>query len=376
MGRLALRLAFLALVALVLLGLVEIALRVCYPSLGRLTGEHVYESDAELGFRPRPGASGVFFNGVPFTLNSLGLRGREIGERRPGTPRVFCLGDSFTAGKGVRDGESFPDVLERELCRRLVDRPVEVVNGGVIAYGTDQQAGLLRRLGPALRPDVVVVAFFVGNDFGDNLASGELGVYGGYLVRSKSLAGSDTILGRLRLFAKLTVGEMYLVNAMKSLSPAYRPIETGSPYCRLLVEREANSLFCFRREGEPHGLPEAAIERTRRLLVEIARDSRVLGASPVLLVLPDRLQVEAELLAAVLEQANASRESLDLSRPQTVLEGMAAALGMPCLDARGAFREGPSGRYFLECDTHFNAAGHEAVGVFLAEGILRSGALP
>ena len=58
--------------------------------------------------------------------NALGFRERRMpGPAAPGTLRVVALGDSFTQGYGVADGERFTDLLERALARRDA-RPVEV----------------------------------------------------------------------------------------------------------------------------------------------------------------------------------------------------------------------------------------------------------
>jgi lysophospholipase L1-like esterase len=52
---------------------------------------------------------------VEFRYNALGFRDREWGEKRPGVRRVIVLGDSFTEGWGVREGDTYPRRLERLL---------------------------------------------------------------------------------------------------------------------------------------------------------------------------------------------------------------------------------------------------------------------
>jgi lysophospholipase L1-like esterase len=102
----------------------------------------------------------------PVAMNSLGLRGPELGPKSAGTKRILCLGDSLTYGQGVADDETIPAGLEAELNELSAgDSSVrwETVNAGHRAYATHQELGLLRELGPTIQPDVVVV-FWYWND--------------------------------------------------------------------------------------------------------------------------------------------------------------------------------------------------------------------
>ncbi len=95
------------------------------------------------------------FAGRTLSTNSLGLRGaREYAPAPPaGRTRVLLLGDSFTFGDELSDGETFAERLQ-EL------RPdLEVMNFGVHGYGHDQMLILLREHGLPLRPAVVVLLF-------------------------------------------------------------------------------------------------------------------------------------------------------------------------------------------------------------------------
>lgn len=95
--------------------------------------------------------------------NSMGLRNPEIpdGPRRGGR-RILVLGDSVSFGYGVDEGESWPRVLERLLEEKRGEggAPVEVVNAGVLGYGTYQEAETLREFGPRLVPDLVLLQFY------------------------------------------------------------------------------------------------------------------------------------------------------------------------------------------------------------------------
>ena len=92
-------------------------------------------------------------------VNSLGLRGPELGARRPGEQRVLFLGDSLTYGQGVGDDETVPAALEAAL-RARTGADWTVVNAGLRAYGTEQELALLEELGARIDPDVVLLGWY------------------------------------------------------------------------------------------------------------------------------------------------------------------------------------------------------------------------
>lgn len=77
-----------------------------------------------------------------------------------GRPKIVCFGDSLTAGYGTEPGESYPDVLQRNLNQ--AGYKYRVVNEGI--SGNTTKDGL-SRIGRVLdmHPAIVVVEFG-GND--------------------------------------------------------------------------------------------------------------------------------------------------------------------------------------------------------------------
>ena len=77
------------------------------------------------------------------------------------TPIVVALGDSLTAGPGLRQEEAYPAVLQERI--RSAGYPHRVVNAGVSG---DTSADALRRLEAALVPDTAVLIVAVGANDG------------------------------------------------------------------------------------------------------------------------------------------------------------------------------------------------------------------
>jgi len=127
--------------------------------------------DPLLGWKNIPGLEFVTY-GKKGKINSKGLRSPEYSyKKEAGSSRVLVLGDSFAWGFGVSDEELFSRVLEKKL--REKNPRVEVINGGVSGWGTDQELLFLEEEGYKYSPDKVVLMFFLWNDLWNNIAANQ-----------------------------------------------------------------------------------------------------------------------------------------------------------------------------------------------------------
>jgi hypothetical protein len=130
--------------------------------------------DFNLGWVGRSGAEGWYFDeGEAYVrINRDGVRDREHSiAKPPAAVRIAVLGDSFTEALQVPKEKTFWSVMERDLssCPQLGQkRTVEALNFGVSGYGTGQELLMLRQKVWKYSPDVVLLAFFAGNDLADN----------------------------------------------------------------------------------------------------------------------------------------------------------------------------------------------------------------
>jgi len=156
-------------IAGVLLGLAvaEIGLRV-----SGIAPPEVRAYDPVRGWQLKPGAFGLQRSegNAKVTINSDGFRGPEVTMAKPpGTIRVAVVGDSFTEAMHVPYEETFCAIVERELSQcSFGGQRVQVLDFGVSGYGTGQELLTLRQQVWRYSPDVVVLAFFAGNDVTDN----------------------------------------------------------------------------------------------------------------------------------------------------------------------------------------------------------------
>jgi hypothetical protein len=122
-------------------------------------------------------------NSVRMSVNSLGLRGEEVGaEKPPGMYRILGLGDSFAFGEGVKDDDTFLHRLQLRLnaTPHQANNPTiqqsnnppatryEVLNAGVQGYNTRDEVVYLEHRWLALKPDLVLIVFYINDAYDDS----------------------------------------------------------------------------------------------------------------------------------------------------------------------------------------------------------------
>jgi len=327
-----------------------------------------------LGWRNRPGLAGPY-GGDEFstfvTINADGQRGPSHPvERVPGKRRIAVLGDSQTWGDGVGDDETF--------VARLDGGDTEVLSFATPGWGTDQEILVLDAEAARWRPDVVVLAFFLGNDLDDNLRRGSF-----QYPKPWFTVGADGAL-------ELQGVPVPYSRAWHAMVDAYRAVMRHSAVLNAIAELSRRGWSApdddtdGARGGKPDGKrppynnPMYAArlgdrERfafTGRLLLEFVRRVRAMDATPVVLMIPELWQVEVfgdpQRRAALWEVGGS------LQRPQRWFTGLLEAQDVQVIDALPALaratrtsraRGGPH-TYYPEW-RHLNAFGHAVIADLL-----------
>lgn len=121
---------------------------------GKGIEEHLrqFEIDAELGWRPIANLTFIDAVGNVYSTDRHGFRDstRPSAQARR---RLVVVGDSFSWGSDITDGQEWPAQLQ------AMDSTLDVVNLAVAAYGIDQMYLRLRRHIQELAPELVIAAF-------------------------------------------------------------------------------------------------------------------------------------------------------------------------------------------------------------------------
>ena len=131
----------------------------------------IFTCHNSLGWIGAPGFHGVLEDAnyqQELVFNSLGMHDTEHTlEKPPHTIRILMLGDSFVHAVQVNEEATAHQVLEDYLNQReQADTfSFEVMSGGVVNWGTNQQLVYYREQGRYFQPDLVLLMFYIGNDF-------------------------------------------------------------------------------------------------------------------------------------------------------------------------------------------------------------------
>ena len=138
-----------------------------------LVPDRFWEPDASRGVRLVPGRQGWWTQEerefvVPVRISQQGLRDVEHArDKPPGIWRVLILGDSFVEAMHVPLEATLGRQLEAML-RGSSAAAVEVISAGVSGYGTASEVLFFEQEGRHYQPDLVVLAFYPGNDVKNN----------------------------------------------------------------------------------------------------------------------------------------------------------------------------------------------------------------
>ena len=162
--------------------------------------------------------------------NSLGLRDSEHDfKKKPGTYRVLLLGDSMSMAEGVELEETYIKQFDKLANRFSRDEDIETINMAIRGYGNDQEVVLFERIGQKFHPDLVILAFYEGNDFADNRRGGIFKLDGKKLIKTiPTLENSP----KLWYYAKqikiqnfpgyrFFIGHSHLLNMARNYAGAY-----------------------------------------------------------------------------------------------------------------------------------------------------------
>jgi len=272
-----------------------------------------------------------------------------------GRPIVPVFGDSLAFGVGVRDEETFVSLLAPSLPVRLVNFSMP---GSQMLDQLDQLDVLERLDARVAVPTMGVFVVFLGNDLTDvaiSAADGEetgraAAWFSGWLFAMNAALDEHRLVSRWHAVQWARALAVRRVNAARSepqMEPIFMLMDRAAPLDRV-------------RQGF-----EAAVDR----LVSTAARIRF---TPVVIVIPDRFQVNEQMRRDKAALHGVSGASYDPWRPNRLVAEVLGARGLAFIDTTACL-DGRAGQYFVR-DLHLTAAGHETVarcvGPFVAARLI------
>lgn len=271
-----------------------------------------------------------------FRLNSRGFNDLEYKiEKKPGVTRILAIGDSFTFGV-VPYKQNFLTLAEENLNRH--SSGIELINMGIPAIGMGDYFSLLVNEGVALKPDKVILFFFVGNDF---------------LADKKNSRDTFYLWSFLRFLIDLGIHYEGKVYGQEQDYEDDRATYTTAKFLTI----EKNISWIFLRNNPTF---QQALDRVLFYFNKIKAVCDHQGIDLLVALLPDTIQVDKNLQSEIIRASAITETDYDFSFPNTRLKGELEKLGIASFDFHDAFlRETSTGKPLYKPNgTHWNIAGN------------------
>jgi hypothetical protein len=310
---------------------------------------------------------------VALRFNREGFRGPDRPFEKPaGVRRVAVLGDSMIASVGVDEEDTLVCQLERMLNEAHPEVKWEVLNFGVSGSSPGQELVLYQELASRWDPDIVLCAFYVGNDLADNCSrlSNNPRIYfdldeQGHLYRLPFSAERARLSSLLNRYSRFYVWQKVAINRSrhKLLEKAHVVAPGQWIYCTQEPEKVAHAWKVT-----------DAVNRSFQAEVQ----SR--GGLFAVVMLPSSRQIYKDWFEAMLTRCGAYAEHFDPDYPDQRMRALCREAGIPLLQMTADFRAAAPGEstslkeqwLFLGGTGHFNERGNKvaarAVYRFLTRG--------
>lgn len=284
-----------------------------------------------------------------FQTNSRGFFDIErTRDKAAGTYRALGIGDSFSFGV-VPHEFNYLTLLENNI--KLKRPRFELINMGIPGLNPREYLAILLNEGLDLKPDMVLLSFFIGNDFLETAKVDRIYriSYTANIVRYLYALG--TKVGDLHW----SDTSAYNDEAPTLTDDAFLQIEGA--FSRLLQKED--SLF------------DNLLPNTVSHLRAIKQICDRYGLQLTIVIIPDALQVNSSLLQKIANVRGVKPEQFDLDRPNRALSAELTRLGIDHLDLLPAFMAAtPSGGLYKPNDTHWNIRGNSLAGQLILDHVL------
>lgn len=354
--------------------LAELVLRWVVPQPLLTIDPGLYAADPPGQYRLAPGYYGTISNGVEYTTEvAVDSRGfRSTGRPTESTvaqppageaPLLAAIGDSFTFGQGVDDGETFVALLPGRL-----DGRIRVINAGLPGIGVPGAVIRYERHVRRLGPDVALLAIFLGNDLSDARPDQEpIAIVDGLIAPAATPRGL-----RHRLY-----DHSHLLRALGQagahpvIASLRRLLGLGEPFVVRTLRYEMTN-YAIRPDDAVRQAVATTDEAIARLAGVCESDHTILVAA----LLPDRIQIADSAWQATLHMLRLDPAAYDSELPRRRFADLLKSHDVLFLDLTPAFTAAIARgeTLYYRHDRHWNPRGHRLaaaeIGRFLAGQVL------
>jgi hypothetical protein len=348
----------------------------------------MYQADDELGMILNPGWEG-FISDLEYKtrikINSDGIRDNEH-QPDSSQKKIVVVGDSFAFGLGVDFEDTFSAVLEKKV------RDVEVIKAGISSYGAKQSLLMAKRMSDKYQPEIILFAFYEGNDFGDDVRFSHFHtVKDGYVVlwdnrneeipaiepqrnlANKKWLGKIEFLHKSRLYRFLRFKAIQLgIVANPFLTSEVSQDKGQKKYCPWPIYMQ------FVTPGFPNNneISQQQWQLTQEVFLEAQEYALAHGIELIVLIIPDKLQADDKLWQFLVSHCKnfENEDKFDRFNANQLLREFFNENDIQYIDFLPVFRAYKnSGKSYYQKDPHLTKVGHQVVAETVYQYLLMRG---
>lgn len=292
-------------------------------------------------FRGKP-----FADDWDFKLNSQGFKDKEFSEKNNNVYRIIGIGDSFSFGV-VPYKYNYLTLIESQLLSENIN--AEVLNMGIPSIGPKDYLSLLVKEGLNLQPNMILLSFFIGNDFYE----------------------------RKKLFEYSYIASF--INYIINIRTKYEGIipHGKAEYCDHCPNFDHDEYLKIAYSKSPIFLKENSILKEKQknalyYLKEINNICKKNNIQLIVVIIPDELQINTSLQQEVkqLFYPNIKTDKWDFSMPNRNLSKELYKLNIDNIDLYEHFSKSNQ-QLYRPRDTHWNITGNKLATSIIQKYIVK-----
>ncbi|MDJ1175652.1 SGNH/GDSL hydrolase family protein [Roseofilum capinflatum] len=288
-----------------------------------------------------------------FTLNSQGYKDLEFEtQKTEGIYRIIGIGDSFAFGV-VPYEENYYTLVEEQL--QAQNQSVELYNFGIPNLNPKDYLALLLNEGLNYDPDMIIVSFFLGNDFLDS--------------RDQNLSQPLYTYSYVASFFK------FLWDLQKSYEGQWELPENMVYDDNMKVFTDENYLAMEIRRSKIFikNNPEFSqtFDYAMQFIDQMNEIAQQRDIEFLVVIIPDEVQVNMELQNQVIAGLDMQSEQFDFALPNRLMAEKLSSLNIDYLDLLEPFQStSQTTRLYRPNDSHWNIAGNRLAATEIYKTIL------
>ncbi|HLD73270.1 MAG TPA: GDSL-type esterase/lipase family protein [Candidatus Nanoarchaeia archaeon] len=303
---------------------------------------------------------------IDVKINSDSFRDEEIQPKQNYDYRILMLGDSFTVGWGIEQGQTFSDLLEIKFNQKQLK--VDVINGGATSYSPILGYLFLKDKSVQYDSDLIILNFDL-SDFQNDYSYQKLARYD---VSGKIIGVTperDNFLKSIYLNVKL----------IKFLESPFVVLDSKFPTKKLWGKKYFYNIdydrYALTRSDVPEEIMDKYTETSFKYLKLIQQLASEKNITFILVAYPYGHQVSGEEWAKGRHNYGFEQGKVYSDLPERLLAQFAAENNIQFIGLYPEFKESGQFPLFYPYDGHLTPAGHQLYADSLYAKLLEKGIL-